>query len=239
MSAGPAWSDPAPGSPPISTIYSDFFELARPGNFNLILFGGGFRSDEYATTQQGFQFEQSVTRYVGVVGRVSGYQLYEGQGFDNPLDPGTGHHARLNFARLQGGLDFKLYPGTQLYLLGGRDAGDSHASVIEADFSSWLFRYSPHPINFSFSVSHGSENDVTSSEIDLRTVILSKRDYMLFAGGSGSIYGGGAFGTGGEGGPGAGVYVINWGALMDFQTGYGSAKSFVQLTIEKTFSWGE
>jgi hypothetical protein len=228
-----------PGSVPVESPFSDLLEFQHPGRFNLTLFGAGFRSDEYATTQQGAQFEQSITRGIGIVGRVSGYQLYEGQGFDNPLDPGTGHRARLNFARLQGGLDFKIYPGTQFYVLGGRDAGNSRAAVIEADFSAWLFRYSTHPINFSFSVDHASENDVTASEIDLRTVLLSRQNYMVFAGGGGSIYGGGVFGIGGEGGPGAGLYLLNWGTLADFQVGYGTAGSFLQLTFEKTFNWGE
>ncbi|MGH7932989.1 MAG: hypothetical protein ACREQN_07445, partial [Candidatus Binataceae bacterium] len=60
-----------PIAPPHS---SGFFQLQEPGQLSLTLFGGGFLSDEYGVTQQGFQLEQSVTRYVALVGRVTGYQ---------------------------------------------------------------------------------------------------------------------------------------------------------------------
>src|SRR5438874_4717647 len=76
-------------------IYPGFFTLQKPATLNLMGFGGGFVSDKYGTLQEGAQLDQSITPYIGAVARVTGYQLWEGEGFDNPLNPGTGHQARL------------------------------------------------------------------------------------------------------------------------------------------------
>jgi hypothetical protein len=239
-SAGPARAQSAAASGatiPVAPAYSDFFELAHPGELDLIAFGGGFRSDQYAVTQQGFQFEQTITRYVGLVGRATGYQLYEGEGFDNPLNPGTGHQARLNFGRFQGGIDLALYPQTHLYLLGGKDVADSHAVDFESDFSTWLWRYSSHPLNTLVVAVWNSQNHVTSSEIDLRAVVASTADFMFLAGGGGAIYGGGfVSGLDGQGGPDAGVYHRRWGIGLDAQGGYGSAGAYGQISLYKVFS---
>src|SRR5215470_17006010 len=70
-------------------IYPGFFTIQKPGTLNLLGFGGGFISDKYGTLQEGVQAEQSITPYIGAVARVTGYQLWEGEGFDNPLNPGT------------------------------------------------------------------------------------------------------------------------------------------------------
>ena len=223
---------------PVASPYSDFFQIAHPREFSLTLFSGGFRSDKYATIDEGFQFEQSITNYVGVVGRATGYQLFIGEGFDNPLDPGTGHRARFNFARLQAGLDFSPLPLTHFFFLGGSDIGDSSAGIIEGDFSSWMLVYSKHPVNAAFSASYDSQNKVTNSEIDLRTVALSGEDYLLLLGGSGSIYGGGFVeGLQGQGGPGFGGFYTPWQVGIDLQTGYGTAGVFGQINLIKTFSW--
>jgi hypothetical protein len=228
---------PSPAAP-VASVYSDFFQLADKGVFALTVFGGGFRADSYATVDEGFQFEQSITNYVGVVGRVTGYQLFIGSGFDNPLDPGTGHRARYNFARLQGGLDFTLYPLTHFYFLGGSDLGDSSAGVIEGDFSSWLGVYSKHPFNTAFSASYDSQNKVTNSQIDLRMVALSGESYLLLAGASGAIYGGGSIeGLQGQGGPGFGGFYTPWQTGIDLQTGYGTAGVFGQISLYKSMSW--
>ena len=163
----------------MQNLYPGFFEPANPQVLDAILFGGGFGSQDYGAVQEGFQLEQTVTPYIGVVGRVTGYQLWIGDHFNNPLAPATfTHQARLNFARLQGGVELTLYPGTTLFLLGGGDVGDSSAAVIEGDYSSWLFTHTHHPLNFSFSASHDYENHVTSSEIDLRMVAFSTANYL-------------------------------------------------------------
>jgi len=221
-----------------SNPYPNFFDVAAPGRFSLTLFGGGFLSDKYATTQEGVQFEQSVTRYVGLVGRITGYQLYEGEGFDNPLSPGAGHSARLNFGRFQGGVDFAVTPTTHLFVLGGDDGGNSHNANIEGDVSSWLLVHSQHPLNLLVSTVYSWQNDISSTSIDLRTVVLSTENYMLMAGGGGVIYGGGfVSGVAGQGGPDLGAYYRPWQIGADIQAGYGSPNQYVQLTLYKSFSW--
>src|ERR1700730_7658114 len=65
----------------------NFFDLANPGHLSLTLFASGYGSNKYGTTHGGFELEQSVTSYVGVVGRASAYQIYQGTGFDNPISP--------------------------------------------------------------------------------------------------------------------------------------------------------
>ena len=220
--------------------YADFFTIQRPGELSVNLFGGGFGSDTYGTTDQGIEFNQSITPYIGAVGRVTGYQLYVGSGFDNPLDPGTGYHARFNFVRLLGGLNVQPYPLCHLYLLGGSDAGDSSAAVVEADFSAWLKSYSRHPLNISGNVSYDYENHVTNSEVDLRAVVLSREKYMLFAGAGGSIFGGGNLGgVQGQAGPELGGYFRPLQAGLDVVAGYGTAGAFIQANLLKVFGFQE
>ncbi len=226
---------------PVRPAYSDFFELAQP-RFDVVAFAGAYRSDQYATIQEGFQFEQTVTPYIGLVARATGYQLFEGAGFQNPLSPSdSAHQARLNFGRFQGGLDLSPYPGTYIYLLGGKDVADSHAYDLEADFSSWLFSYSPHPVNFSFETGYDGQNNVTSSAIDLRMVLFSRGSYMVFAGGGGAIWNGGFIegGLAGEGGPDVGAYLTKLKIGLDVQAGYGTSGGYVQVTCFKLFSFNE
>jgi hypothetical protein len=160
--------------------------------------------------------------------------LWEGEGFDNPLNPGTGHSARLNFVRFQGGVDLNLYPGTHLFLLGGRDAADSHASTIEGDFSTWLFLHSMHPINFSFSSNHNYQNSVTSTSMDLQAILLSTEKWILLAGGGGAFYAGGFVpDLEGQGGPDLGVFYRPWNIGVSAQAGYGAAHQYGQLSVYK------
>jgi hypothetical protein len=221
----------------VASAYSDFFDLAQPGQLSITGFGGGFRSDKYATTEEGFQLEQSVTNYVGVAARVTGYQLYVGQGFNDPLSPSSGaSSARLNFVRLLGGIDISPYPLTKIYLYGGRDFGDSTASVVEGDISSWFFSYSRHPLNAFVSSSYDTQNKVDDNEIDLRLVALTGEQYMAFVGGGGALYTGGFIhGLQGQGGPDLGVYLQRWQAGIDLQGGYGSAGWYGEVNVYKTF----
>lgn len=225
----------------LQNLYPGFFEPANPQVLDAILFGGAFGSQEYGAIQEGFQLQQTVTPYVGIVGRIIGYQLWIGDHFNNPLAPSTlTHQSRLNFARLQGGAEFSLYPGTTLYLLAGGDVGDSSAATIEADFSSWFFTHTHHPLNFSFSANHDFENQVTSSEIDFRFVTYSTAKYLLTAGGGGAIYQGGQISSaGGQGGPDLGVYFRRWGFGIDVQGGYGTAGGFGQVSFIKQFDFVE
>jgi hypothetical protein len=223
--------------------YPDFFDIATPGRFSLTLYGGGFLSDQYGTTQEGVQAEQSLTRYVGIVGRATGYQLYMGSGFANPLSPNPGTasgSSRYNFGRFQGGIDFALLPTTHVYILGGDDGGDSHHANIEGDISSWLFAHSPHPLNFLVSSVYSWQNDISASSIDLRMVVQSTEDYLLMAGAGGVIYGGGfVSGVAGQGGPDLGLYYRPWQVGIDGQGGYGTPHGYGQITVYKQFSWSE
>jgi hypothetical protein len=112
---------------------------------------------------------------------------------------------------------------------------------LEADFSSWLFSYSPHPINLSTESGYDSEHFVTSSAIDSRVVLFSTRNYLALAGAGGAIYSGGFLSSGlaGQGGPAGGVYLTRLKAGLDLQAGYGTAGAYVQVTSFKLFSWSE
>ena len=220
--------------------YPGFFSLQTPGQLQATAFGGGFGSDKYGVAQQGGQLEQSITPYIGAFGRATGYQLWIGHGFDSPLAPGSGNHPRLNFGRFQGGVDFTLMPGTHLYVSGGKDVGDSHANVIEGDFSSWLMLHSKHPLNGSFSSIHDYENGVTSTEIDLQAILLSSEKYMVLGGAGGAVYNGGFLtDTQGQGGPDLGIYYRPWQMGVSAQAGYGSAHEYGQISMYKQLGWVE
>jgi hypothetical protein len=223
-----------------NSLYPGFSSIVKPGRLTLIPYGGGYASDKYGALQEGFQLQQSVSPYISLVGRATGYQLWIGEGFDSPLSPGSGHSSRLNFGRFQGGFDLLLYPGTHLYLLGGYDAGDSHAPSLEGDVSSWLFAHTRHPINFSFSAIHNYESKVTSSAIDARMVMLSTQNYLWLGGLGGAVYGGGQIpNIQGQIGPDLGVYLRKWKVGVDAQAGYGYAHQYAQLSLYKSFSWSE
>ena len=221
-------------------LYPGFFQLAKPEVFDVFAFGGGYGNTKYGVIQEGIQAEQSITPYLGMVGRVTGYQLWVGDNFDNPLVPGTGHQGRLNLGRIEGGVEFAVYPGTRLFVLGGHDVGDSDATVIEGDVSSWWMTHSRHPINFSFSAVHDYQNHVTSAEIDSRVVLASTENYLFTTGVGGAIYQGGEIGqTQGQGGVDLGVYFRRWGFGVDMQSGYGSAQGFGQLSFIKQWDFPE
>jgi hypothetical protein len=216
------------------------FTLLRPGTLSLTMLGGGFISADYGVTDQGLEADQSITRVVGLVGRVTGYQLYMEDNSDNPLNPGTGHHPRLNFGRLQGGVDFRLGESSYLSVLGGGDVGDSNSASVEGDFSTWLFPSQQHAVNLAVSSIYTTENQVVANEIDLRAIAYSTDSYTVMTGGGGAIYAGGfVHGVDGQGGPMLGLFFPNWRAGLDIQAGYGSAQEFGEITIYKQFRWTE
>jgi hypothetical protein len=226
---------------PLEDLYPGFLQLATPGVLDAIAFGGGYGSEQYGSVQEGFQLQQSITPYIGLVGRATGYQLWIGDHYNNPLAPNTfKHEGQLNFGRFQGGFEFALYPGTTLTVLGGSDSGGSAANTVEGDFSSWLFTHTHHPLNFSFSASHNYQNYVTSSEIDFRMVTFSTEKYLGTIGAGGAIYQGGLITSpGGEGGPDLGIYFRNWAFGIDVQGGYGTAGGFGQLSFIKQWDFVE
>lgn len=220
--------------------YPGFFSLQTPGLLQVTAFGGGYVSDKYAVVQEGTQVEQSVTPYIGVFGRATGYQLWIGGGFESPLAPGSGSFPRLNFGRFQGGLDFTLFPGTHLYVSGGHDVADSDAPLVEGDFSSWICLHSQHPLNASFSSMHDFQNGVTSTEFDLQAILLSTEKYMILGGVGGAMYNGGYLTDAqGQGGPDVGFYYRPWQLGVNAQAGYGNAHQYVQISMYKQLSWFE
>jgi hypothetical protein len=85
--------------------YSDFFTPANPQHLSLTLFASAIGNESrYAATHEGFQLEQTLSSYLGVVGRVSGYQIYQGAGWDNPLTVHPGTRPR-NLGVFMGGID--------------------------------------------------------------------------------------------------------------------------------------
>jgi hypothetical protein len=218
---------------------SGFFTLMSPEHLSLALFVSGYGSDKYGTTHEGFELEQSVTSQVSLVARAVAYHVYQGTGFDDPILPAPRSSTR-NFGRFQGGVDIAPFPGVSLVLLGGEDVGDSHAPEVEGDFSSWIRPHSLHPINFSFSASHYYENEVTSSRIDLRAILLSTAQFMLLGGVGGAIWGGGSVGNAkGQGGPDFGIFVRRWHASIDLQAGYGSSHTYGLVNFSRRFGWDE
>ena len=77
---------PARAQSTFDNLYPDFFKIPERGRLSVLGFLGGYGSDKYGTVQEGFQLEQSITRYVGLFGRLTGYQLWIGGGFDSPLE---------------------------------------------------------------------------------------------------------------------------------------------------------
>ena len=220
--------------------YPGYFSLQRPGLLQATAFGGGFVSDKYGVLQEGVQLDQSVTPYIGVFGRATGYQLWIGQGFESPLAPGSGSFPRLNFGRFQGGADLSLYPGTHLYVSGGHDVADSDASVVEGDLSSWLWLHSRHPVNGTFSTIYDWQNGVESSEIDLQAILLSTEKYMILGGVGGAMYFGGFLTDAqGQGGPDLGFYYRPWQMGFSAQAGYGNAHQYGQISMYKSLNWFE
>lgn len=101
---GYGWSQSGATAASASSVASSgWLRFANPPQFSLLLFGGGFLSTQYGSTQQGFQAEQSVTEYVGLVARAAAYQLYIGPMFDNPGSRAAGiRPGSISFARRSG-----------------------------------------------------------------------------------------------------------------------------------------
>jgi hypothetical protein len=209
---------------------------AQP-HLDVTLFGGGLVSQDYYLTDEGIQLEQSITEGLGIVGRVTGYQLWIEKNSTSPLAPNNQEANRLNFGRFQAGFDLSPLPGFNFVLLGGHDVGDSDAWTIEADISMWFMLASAHPINVFIAPVHDFQNDVTSSEIDIRVIAMQTPDWILLLGAGGQVFGGGFVdGLGGEGGPIVGIYNRIWQLGADLQFGYGSPGFYGELNLYKTFS---
>jgi hypothetical protein len=209
---------------------------AQP-HLDVTLFGGGLASQDYYLTDEGIQLEQSITEGLGIVGRVTGYQLWIEKNSTSPLAPSSQTANRLNFGRFQAGFDVSPLEGFSFVFLGGHDVGDSDAWTVESDISMWFMLNSPHPFNVFIAPVHNFQNDVTSSEIDLRVVAMQTPDWILLLGAGGSVYGGGfVSGLDGQGGPIVGIYNRIYQLGADLQFGYGSPGVYGELSIYKNFS---
>ncbi|MFZ2060782.1 MAG: hypothetical protein WAU82_07205 [Candidatus Binatus sp.] len=220
--------------------YSDFFTPANPQHLSLTLFASAIGNESlYAATHEGFQLEQTLNPYIGVVGRVSGYQIYQGAGWDNPLLDHPKTRPR-NFGVFMGGIDLLPFQGTSLTVLGGRDVGDSTGARIEGDFSSWILLHSRHPINLSFIGDHFYNNGQTSGMIDVRVVMSSWRDVTWLLGAGGQLWGGGQEPhVMKEFGPDLGLFFRQWQTSLDFQAGYGNNHGYGTIAITRHFGWDE
>jgi hypothetical protein len=219
---------------------SHLFELVGPPHVGVTLFAVGYGNEKYGSTQGGFQFEQSVNRLFGLVGRASAYQIWKGTiGYDSPLSPST-RSAPRNFGLFQGGLDITPFQGISLVLLGGADVGDAHAPVIEGDFSGWFATHTSHPVDVSFTGSHYYQNGVTSGTYDVRTMAISTKNFILLFGGGGAIWGGGSLeGVLAHGGPDLGIFLRQYHLDLEIQGGYGSAHTYGVVSISREFNFEE
>lgn len=220
--------------------YSDFFTAANPNHFSLTLFTAAIATrDTYAASHEGFQFEQTVSPYIGLVGRVAGYQIYQGSGWDNPLLATPSTRPR-NFGVFMGGIDLMPLQGTSLKILGGRDVGDSSGARIEGDFSSWILLHSRHPINLSFTGDHFYNNGLSSGTLDVRVVVASSRQLTWLVGAGGQIWGGGSQPhVKKEFGPDLGLVLREWKTSIDFQAGYGNSDGYGTIAVSRRFGWDE
>jgi hypothetical protein len=220
--------------------YSDFFTAANPQHLSLTLFASAIGNESrYAATHEGFQLEQTLNPYIGVVGRVSGYQIYQGAGWDNPLTVHPGTRPR-NFGVFMGGIDLLPFQGTSLAILGGRDVGDSSGARIEGDFSSWILLHSRHPINVSFIGDHFYNNGQTSGMIDVRVVMSSWREVTWLLGAGGQLWGGGFQPhVMKEFGPDLGLFFRQWQTSVDLQAGYGNNHGYGTISVSHHFGWDE
>jgi len=221
-----------------ATPYSDFFSEANPPHFSLTMFASSFAGQyKYLATHEGFELEQTITPYVGLVGRVSGYQIYEGDGWDTPLH---GESRIKNFGVLLAGLDFQPIQGTSLKVLGGSDVGDSDHARIEGDFSSWLWLHSRHPVNFAFTGDHFYNNDLSSGTVDVRTTLTSSRNATWLVGGGGQMWdGGNTPHLMKEFGPDLGVVLREWKTSIDVQAGYGNIGGYGTIAVSHHLGWDE
>ncbi len=228
------------GSTARALPYGDFFTPANPQHLSLTLFASAIGNESrYAATHEGFQLEQTLNPYIGVIGRVSGYQIYQGGGWDNPLTVHPGTRPR-NFGVFMGGLDLLPFQGTSLAILGGRDVGDSSGARIEGDFSSWILLHSHHPINVSFTGDHFYNNGLSSGLIDLRVVISSSRELTWLLGAGGQLWGGGSEPhIMKEFGPDLGLFFRQWETSLDLQAGYGNNHGYGTIAVSHHFGWDE
>jgi hypothetical protein len=217
----------------------DYYQLETPGHFGATLLASGFGSDQYGATHESVELGQTITRTIGVVGRIIAYQVYNGDGYDTPIDP-VRSGQQFNFGRGEGGIDLRPIEGTTLRIFGGHDFGDSNAPVVDGDFSSWMGLHSTHPVNVSLTGSHYYNNGKTGGSVDFRAVALSSAELLFVAGAGGQIWGGGqTAGVKGEGGLDLGALIRRWHLEVDLQGGYGVLHIYGIVGVSRHFDFTE
>jgi hypothetical protein len=222
-----------------ATSYSDFFSAPTPEHLSLSVFVATIGAESrYAATHEGLELEQTLNPYVSLVGRVSGYQIYQGDGWDWPL---VGHGSRpRNFGVLQAGFDLLPWQGTSFKILGGGDVGDSDRARIEGDFSTWLWLHSRHPVNLAFIGDHFYNNGLSSGALDIRTVVASSGTTIWLFGAGGQLWGGGPEPhVMKEFGPDLGIVLRRWKITLDFQAGYGNNHGYGIIGVSRHFGFDE
>ena len=214
-------------------------QLEDPGRLTVKLFSVGFGSEKYGTTNAGLEIGQTITPVLSIIGRAIAYQVYQGTGFDSPLEPAS-RSAPRNFGAFEGGVSLFPIRGTTFSLLGGENVGDSDAPVFENDFSCWLALRRRHPINFAYSTNHYFQNGVTNGLLDARMVARSTGRLLLLLGVGGAVWGGGSVGQAkGQGGADIGIFLREWRVSVDLQAGYGSSRTYGLVSLSRSFSWEE
>src|SRR5215510_4822712 len=80
-------SPPPPAGYSSDTSMQGFFRPSSQPRLSLTPFGGGFIAEDYAATYEGAQAEQTLTERIGLVGRITGYQLFITSNATSPLAP--------------------------------------------------------------------------------------------------------------------------------------------------------
>jgi hypothetical protein len=220
-------------------MFSDFVTPATPPHLTVTAFGSAYGAEPSSTSHQGLEFEQTVTRRLGILARLTAYQLYNGTTFDTPFAARPG--APFFFGRFEGGIDLNPAYGLHLLVLGGHDVGDSHSAVIEESASAWIDVHSAHPVNLSVTSSHYFENQLTNGLVDARIIAMSTDKLMLLAGAGVIIWGGPSVKTSAkaESGPDLGLFLRDWNLRLDLQAGYGTDREFGMLSVSRSFDWEE
>ena len=204
------------------------FTIQQPGRVSLTLFSSGFGSDLFDDPSW---FSTRTEHYSLCSRGRAGYGLpgVPGRGIQQPVCDRVGTRTLRALPARN-----RHYPGAGCVAggSGGHDVGNADKSVIEGDFSGWLFLHSRHPIDFSFTSTHFDENGITSTLIDVRTIVYSTGKWLFLAGEGGAFWGGGTEGKpNGQGGPDLGIFLREWDTRIDLQSGYGSS----HLTVWSPF----
>jgi hypothetical protein len=227
-----------------SDLLSKYPALSRLGQsekFDVKAFANASSHDRDTAAQQGVEFEQEVNRYVNLGGRISGnQQVTRGSGkLASFFDSNPSNGSLLKYGRFQGQVRVAS-AGNHFVILGEQDTGDNKASSIEGKFSSRRRQNKRFQVDLSGSVRHDFKTNLTSSAMDVRSVVFTGKNLMVVVGAEGSFYGGGAASlAGGQFGPVIELWLPKWDLPVTASTGYGSTGGFGLLSLSRSFNLTE